>query len=90
MRAFFLCSLREKLEAILKSTYTHSRNLACFVFTYKGLLALQSQLKGKTNQFHTFLAAFIGGILLFGQNNNINSQVKVFLRWDGGHWLPFS
>ncbi|XP_045384762.1 peroxisomal membrane protein 4 isoform X1 [Lemur catta] len=72
-------SLQEKLWAILQATYTHSRNLACFVFTYKGLCALQSRVQGKTYQFHSFLAAFIGGMLVFGDNNNINSQISMYL-----------
>jgi peroxisomal membrane protein 4 len=83
MGAFCLCSLREKLQAILKATYIHSRNLACFVFAYKSLHALQSHVQGETHQMHSFLAAFIGGLLLFGENNNINSQVKAFRRWMG-------
>lgn len=72
-------SLREKLQAILKATYTHSRNLACFVFTYKSLQALQSHVQGETHQMHSFLAAFIGGLLVFGENNNINSQINMYL-----------
>uniref|UniRef100_A0A8C1ZVR4 Wu:fe02h09 n=1 Tax=Cyprinus carpio TaxID=7962 RepID=A0A8C1ZVR4_CYPCA len=57
-------SLREK---IAQATYTHSRNLACFVLTYKGL------------QSHCFLAAYVGGWLVFGENNNINSQINMYL-----------
>lgn len=73
---FLLCSsLKDKFKAILKATYTHSRNLACFVFTYKGLQALQQKLQGKSLQSHSFLAACVGGWLVFGDNNNINSQV---------------
>lgn len=68
-------SLKDKLRAILKATYTHSRNLAYFVFTYKGLQALQEKIQGKSLQSHSFLAACIGGWLVFGDNNNINSQV---------------
>lgn len=68
-------SLKDKLKAILKATYTHSRNLACFVFTYKGLQALQERVQGKSVQSHSFLAACVGGWLVFGDNNNINSQV---------------
>lgn len=79
MGAFCLCSLREKLQAILKATYIHSRNLACFVFAYKSLHALQSHVQGETHQMHSFLAAFIGGLLLFGENNNINSQINMYL-----------
>lgn len=72
---FSTFSLKDKLRAILKATYTHSRNLACFVFTYKGLQGLQQKIQGKSLQSHAFLAACIGGWLVFGENNNINSQV---------------
>ncbi|XP_050969428.1 peroxisomal membrane protein 4 isoform X1 [Labeo rohita] len=72
-------SLREKFRAIAQATYTHSRNLACFVFTYKGLQALQQRLQGKTLQSHSFLAACVGGWLVFGENNNINSQINMYL-----------
>ena len=68
-------SLKDKLSAIARATYTHSRNLAYFVFTYKGLQALQEKLQGKSLQSHSFLAACVGGWLVFGENNNINSQV---------------
>ncbi|EHB11301.1 Peroxisomal membrane protein 4 [Heterocephalus glaber] len=46
-------SLREKLWAILQATYTHSWNLARFVFTYKGLCALQAHMQGQTHQAHS-------------------------------------
>ncbi|MBZ3883644.1 Peroxisomal membrane protein 4 [Sciurus carolinensis] len=72
-------SLRDKLRAILQATYTHSRNLACFVFAYKGLCALQSRAQGKTSPAHSFLAAFVGGFLVFGDNNSINSQINMYL-----------
>ncbi|XP_058032810.1 peroxisomal membrane protein 4 [Ahaetulla prasina] len=72
-------SLKEKLKAILQATYTHSRNLAYFVFTYKGLMAMQSRMQGKKVPFQSFLAAFIGGWLVFGENNNINSQINMYL-----------
>ncbi|XP_026070314.1 peroxisomal membrane protein 4 [Carassius auratus] len=72
-------SLREKLRAIAQATYTHSRNLACFVFTYKGLQALQQRLQGRPLQTHSFLAACVGGWLVFGENNNINSQINMYL-----------
>ncbi|XP_063153295.1 peroxisomal membrane protein 4 [Candoia aspera] len=72
-------SLKEKLKAIVQATYTHSRNLAYFVFTYKGLMAVQSRMQGKKVPFQSFLAACIGGWLVFGENNNINSQINMYL-----------
>ncbi|KAL4623624.1 peroxisomal membrane protein 4 [Arapaima gigas] len=72
-------SLKDKLRAIAQATYTHSRNLACFVFTYKGLQALQARIQGKTLQLQSFLAACIGGWLVFGDNNHINSQINMYL-----------
>ncbi|XP_063104574.1 peroxisomal membrane protein 4 isoform X2 [Cavia porcellus] len=72
-------SLREKLRAILQATYTHSWNLSRFVFIYKGLCTLQAHLQGQTHQAHSFLAACLGGILVFRENNNINSQINMYL-----------
>ncbi|XP_067856364.1 peroxisomal membrane protein 4 [Heptranchias perlo] len=72
-------SLLEKLKAIAHATYTHSRNLALFVFMYKGLLAAQQWLQGEKAQFHSFLAACMGGWLVFGDNNHINSQINMYL-----------
>ncbi|ETE67221.1 Peroxisomal membrane protein 4 [Ophiophagus hannah] len=71
--------LKEKLKVIFQATYTHSRSLAYFVFTYKGLMAIQSRMQGKKVPLHCFIAAFIGGWLMFGENNNINSQVNMYL-----------
>ncbi|KAM3877691.1 LOW QUALITY PROTEIN: peroxisomal membrane protein 4 [Diretmus argenteus] len=72
-------SLKDKLKAIVKAVHIHSRNLAYFVFTYKGLLALQEKIQGKTLPSHSFLAACVGGWLVFGDNNNINSQINMYL-----------
>lgn len=72
-------SFQEKLWAILRATYTHSSNLACFVFTYKALCALQAYLQGETRQVHSFLAGSIGGFLVFHKNNSINSQINMYL-----------
>ncbi|XP_035242945.1 peroxisomal membrane protein 4 [Anguilla anguilla] len=72
-------SLKDKLKAIAQATYTHSRNLAYFVFTYKGLQALQERVQGKSLQSQSFLAACLGGWLVFGDNNHINSQINMYL-----------
>ena len=65
------------MEAILHATYTHSRNLALFVFAYKALSLLMRECDGKARQYHVFIAAFVGGFLVFGQYNKINEQVGV-------------
>ncbi|XP_048874047.1 peroxisomal membrane protein 4 [Brienomyrus brachyistius] len=72
-------SLKDKLKAIAQATYTHSRNLAYFVFTYKGLQVLQERIQGKRLQSQSFLAACLGGWLVFGDNNHINSQINMYL-----------
>ncbi|KAM9296117.1 peroxisomal membrane protein 4 [Gastrophryne carolinensis] len=72
-------SLQEKIKSIVQATFQHSRNLAYFVFTYKSLLALQKKVQGSQWQFHSFLAACVGGYLVFGENNNINSQINMYL-----------
>ncbi|XP_039623303.1 peroxisomal membrane protein 4 [Polypterus senegalus] len=72
-------SLQDKVRAIIQATYTHSRNLACFVFIYKGLVALQRWLQKRTLQSHSFLAGCVGGWIVFGDNNHINSQINMYL-----------
>ncbi|KAG8131857.1 putative Peroxisomal membrane protein [Naja naja] len=72
-------SLKEKLKVILQATYTHSRCLAYFVFLYKSLMAMQSRMQGKKVPLHSIIAACIGGWLVFGENNNINNQVNMYL-----------
>ncbi|KAM5182236.1 peroxisomal membrane protein 4-like [Mantella aurantiaca] len=72
-------SLKDKLKAIFQATFTHSRNLAYFVFTYKSILTAQEKLHGSKWQFHSFLAACVGGWVVFGENNTINSQINMYL-----------
>jgi len=79
MRYWYACvlpRLRSQVEAVLDATYIHSRNLAAFVVVYKALTLLLRQCDGKARQYHAFLAAFIGGFLVFGRYNKINEQVR--------------
>ncbi|XP_033112810.1 peroxisomal membrane protein 4-like [Anneissia japonica] len=71
--------LKDKLISILRATYTHSRNLSYFVFIYKVLTGLFRKLESKPRESHSFIAACIGGYLVFGENNNINSQINMYL-----------
>lgn len=64
-------------QSIWEATFTHSKNLASFVFMYKALTALLRQLESKPREYHSFLAALIGGYLIFGKYNKVNEQVSL-------------
>ena len=64
-------------KGIFEATFTHSKNLAMFVFLYKSLTSLMSWLQSDKIQFHSFAAAFIGGYLVFGRYNKVNEQVGI-------------
>merc|ERR1711894_670446 len=71
--------LLTKARAIFDATYTHSTNLASFVITYKGLCLLMREMEGKTAEYHSFLAALVGGYLVFGNYNKVNEQINLYL-----------
>ena len=75
---FFCFSVTSQLRSVLEATYTHSRNLASFVVSYKALCLLLRQLESKPRESHSFIAAFIAGYLVFGKYNKINEQVNIF------------
>jgi len=68
-------SILTQAHAIFEATLTHSKNLASFVLTYKVLSLLLREFDGQTRQYHAFIAALIGGYLVFGKYNKINEQV---------------
>ncbi|KAI8620595.1 Tim17/Tim22/Tim23/Pmp24 family-domain-containing protein [Chytriomyces sp. MP71] len=72
-------SPEEKFRRIFQATYQHSRNLALFVTTYKTLMVLQRRIKGKEDGFDSFFAGLIGGYFVFGEDNNINQQINMYL-----------
>lgn len=72
-------AFREKIEVILRATYTHSKNLARFVFIYKLLTLLFKSIKNEVKQHHSLIAAFIGGYYVFGERNNVNEQINMYL-----------
>ncbi|KAK2173023.1 hypothetical protein NP493_910g00026 [Ridgeia piscesae] len=71
--------LVKKLRLILQATYTHSKNLASFVLTYKALLLLLRQVETSQKTYHSFIAAFIGGYVIWGKFNKINEQINLYL-----------
>lgn len=62
-------------KGILEATFTHSKNLACFVFVYKTLTNLMAWFETHEKQYQSFIAAFIGGYFVFGKYNKVNEQV---------------
>ena len=72
-------TLIEKLKAILLATFTHAKNLAHFVIIYKSVLYLFKMLMREIKQYHTVLAACLGGYFVFGKKNSINEQVRIDL-----------
>jgi len=73
------CSFREKVRFILRATYLHAKNLASMVFIYKSLTALLFWKTQERKQWHVFLSAFVGGYIVFGENNPINNQIVLYL-----------
>lgn len=65
----------EMAKGILEATFTHSKNLACFVFVYKTLTNLMAWFETHEKQYQSFIAAFIGGYFVFGKYNKVNEQV---------------
>jgi peroxisomal membrane protein 4 len=64
-------------KGILEATFTHSKNLALFVFLYKSLTSLMSWLQSEKIELHSFVAAFVGGYIVFGRYNKVNEQVSM-------------
>ncbi|CAG8463626.1 11645_t:CDS:2 [Scutellospora calospora] len=73
-------SLKDKLTFIFDATKQHSKNLAFFVTIYKTLMYLQKKINGgKEQNGHSFIAGLIGGYIIFGENNNINQQIVLYV-----------
>ena len=68
--------LADQARGILKATYTHSKNLASFVFLYKLLTTSMEKLQSERLEIHSFIAAFIGGFFIWGNYNKVNEQVR--------------
>ncbi|TMS37933.1 hypothetical protein L596_004766 [Steinernema carpocapsae] len=69
----------EKLKTVFKLTRMHATNLAKFVFSYKLVHGLLAKLQNGQQQWHSFVAAFICGYFVFGENNGVNMQINLYL-----------
>ncbi|KAJ1922381.1 hypothetical protein IWQ60_006572 [Tieghemiomyces parasiticus] len=73
-------SLRDKARVVFKATRAHAQNLGAFVTIYKSLMFALRKLSGnKEASHHSFLAGLVGGYVVFGENNNINNQIVMYL-----------
>jgi peroxisomal membrane protein 4 len=74
---------KQKWERILRATQQHSRNLMKFVFIYKSLMVLIRRARSSKvpveRSYDSFLAGTVGGAIVFGENNNINNQIVLYL-----------
>ena len=69
-------SLKEKALFILQATFQHARNLAFFTAIYRALLAVLARCLGGGRRWHTFVAAFVSGYVVFGKEDKVNTQVS--------------
>ena len=67
--------LQQKFEFILRATFQHAKNLAMLTAIYKTLMLIMQRVTGRTHPLQNFLAAFMGGYAVFGENNKVNMQV---------------
>ncbi|CAK8689270.1 unnamed protein product [Clavelina lepadiformis] len=80
-------TLKEKIKIILKATFQHARNLACFTFSYKFIITVLAKLNnqkasvhgGQKKPWQVIVAASIAGYMVFGENNPINTQINMYL-----------
>lgn len=71
---------QSKMKSIFKATRQHSTNLAKYVTIYKAMMVLLKHLNGgKENSSDAFIAGVIGGYLVFGENNNVNQQIVLYV-----------
>lgn len=69
------CRLQDKFAFILRATFQHAKNLAMLTAIYKTLMLIMQRVTGRTHPLQNFLAAFMGGYAVFGENNKVNMQV---------------
>jgi len=69
-----------RIREIVRATRTHATNLATFVFLYKSILLLQKKFNhGKAHKGDTFIAGLIGGYIVFGDRNQVNEQIVLYV-----------
>lgn len=84
-------SLRDKVDAVMRLSLEHTRNLAAFVCVYKGSIglgrvaykALGLPMNPKPGLpavgWHAFVAGCIGGALVWSKRTSVNNQIVMYL-----------
>jgi len=72
-------SLHDKFRAIARATYNHSKNLGVYVAVFKIVRLLMRLLRAKEDHFNTVVGGLVGGALVFGHNDPINSQINMYV-----------
>ena len=57
----------------------HGRNLGLFVFIYKLIQCLLTNLTGKRRNIYAFIAGIIGATIVWSEKNAVNQQLAFYL-----------
>ncbi len=68
------------MTTVIHATRQHAKNLATYVTIYKtAMYALKRANNGKERNLDSFLSGLLGGYIVFGENNNINQQIVLYV-----------
>ena len=65
-------TIMEKLKTSIKLSWIHGRNLGSFVFIYKLIQGILTQLYGKKHPVFGFIAGIIGAFFIWRERNTVN------------------
>lgn len=73
-------TLTSKLRAVVKATYTHSKNLGTFVALYKAACAVLRRARGgKDDGLTSFVAGAAAAFIVWGDESPVNSQINMYI-----------
>jgi len=72
-------SFKDKMRDVFNATYQHSRNLACYVTLYKLVCCILRHVRGVESPLNHLIGGAIGGAIMFGANNPVNSQINMYV-----------
>jgi peroxisomal membrane protein 4 len=72
-------SLKKKIERIITNTLDHGKRLGLFVFLFKSFVCVLNRLRGQAASSHHFVAGLIASFIVWREENNINTQITLYL-----------